>query len=74
MHDARARPFGQVRAEKLGAGKAVPIKDKYSDVADTLQYLCLFLGEGRRMIGLTPVLELRPAKIMKYRTLRRVAA
>ena len=66
MHDARARPFGQVRAEKLGAGKAVPIKDKYSDVADTLQYLCLFLGEGRRVIGLMPVLELHRTQPLRW--------
>jgi hypothetical protein len=66
--------LGGYALKKLGDGEAVPIQDKYSDVADTLQYLCLSLGEGRRMIGLTPVLELRPAKMMKYRTLRRVAA
>jgi hypothetical protein len=51
-----------------------PTKGKYSHVADALQYLCISLGEGRRMVGLDPVDELKPAQIWHGRkTMRRVA-
>jgi hypothetical protein len=47
---------------------------KYSDVADALQYLMLFLGEGRRMVGLTAAQQWTAAKVMKARSLRRISA
>jgi hypothetical protein len=42
---------------------------------DALQYLCLGLGEGRRMVGLKPVGEIRPAQIRSgHKSMRRVFA
>ena len=46
---------------------------KYSDVADALQYLLLFLGEGRRMVGLSAAQSWTAMKVMKARSLRRVS-
>lgn len=64
--------------DKSDAEKPVPLKRgagaKYSDVADCLQYECLFRGEGRRMVGLTAANSPKPAKVAKFRSLRRVAA
>jgi hypothetical protein len=55
--------------------KTEPAKNRYSHVADALQYLCLGLGEGRTMVGLTPVNELRPAQVWHgRRTMRRISA
>lgn len=65
---------GKYALKDLGKGESEPIKDKYSDVADCLQYLCLFLGEGRRMLGKTPANEARPARISRQKTMRRVMA
>jgi hypothetical protein len=43
-------------------GELRPKKDKYSNLCDCLQYGCLSLGEGRRMIGLrNPSRSLPPA-------------
>ena len=56
-------------------GELRPKKDKYSNLCDALQYLCLGLGEGRRMVGLKPVGEIKPAAIRPARkSLRRVFA
>jgi hypothetical protein len=53
--------------------KTEPKKDRYSDLADCLQYLAVSLGEGRAMIGLKPVGNMEPARIARPRkTLRRV--
>jgi hypothetical protein len=65
---------GKYRWKKLDDGEAIPVKDKYSDVADCLQYGCLFLGEGRRMVGLTAAAAARPVKVAKFRSLRRIVA
>lgn len=46
---------------------------KFSDVADALQYLCLFVGEGRRMVGLEAAQNWTAMKVMKARSLRRVS-
>ena len=55
--------------------KTEPAKNKYSHVADSLQYLCVSLGEGRRMIGLDPVDEIKPQQIYFGRkSMRRVFA
>jgi hypothetical protein len=41
---------------------------------DALQYLVLGLGDGRRMIGLSPIGLVMPAKIGRMRrTMRRIA-
>jgi hypothetical protein len=46
-------------------GELRPKKDKYSNLCDCLQYGCLALGEGRRMIGLTPAAELKGVQTWK---------
>jgi hypothetical protein len=46
-------------------GELRPKKDKYSNLCDCLQYGCLALGEGRRMIGLTPARELKGVQTWK---------
>jgi hypothetical protein len=73
----RAALSGKYCLTKMENDKYEPVKRgpnaKYSDVADCLQYLCLFLGEGRRMIGLTPAPAAMPARMRKERgTLRRI--
>jgi hypothetical protein len=46
-------------------GELRPKKDKYSNLCDCLQYGCLALGEGRRMVGLTPASELKGVQTWK---------
>jgi hypothetical protein len=56
-------------------GELRPKKDKYSNLCDALQYLCLGLGEGRRMVGLKPIGTVMPAQIRKgHKTMRRISA
>jgi len=56
-------------------GELRPKKDKYSNLCDALQYLCLGLGEGRRMVGLKPIGQLRPVRVFGVRkSMRRVSA
>jgi hypothetical protein len=56
-------------------GELRPKKDKYSNLCDALQYLCLGLGEGRRMVGLRPIGTITPAQIRKgHKTMRRIYA
>src|SRR5258705_10959207 len=57
-------------------GELRPKKDKYSNLCDCLQYGCLSLGEGRRMVGLTPIGDLKPVQVWNRRnkTMRRGAA
>jgi hypothetical protein len=55
--------------------KTEPAKNKYSHVADALQYLCISLGEGRRMVGLDPVSDLKPKQFWHGRkSMRRIFA
>jgi hypothetical protein len=42
---------GRYHNEKDETGELKPKKDRYSNPADALQYLCLGMGEGRRMVG-----------------------
>jgi len=66
---------GRYHNEKDEQGELKPSKDKYSHIADALQYACIGLGEGRRMIGLTPVGTVAPARMRpERRSLRRVMA
>lgn len=51
----KAAMCGRYRIKKDALGNAGPIKDKYSDIADALQYAFLGLGEGRAMVGLKPI-------------------
>jgi hypothetical protein len=55
-------------------GELRPKKDKYSNLCDCLQYGCLSLGEGRRMIGLKPAAELKGVQTWnRYkRSMRRI--
>lgn len=69
---------GRYCFEKKRAGdlesKTEPKKDRYSDLADCLQYLAVSMGEGRAMIGMPPVGDVKPARIARpHRTLRRVS-
>ena len=61
----KAAMCGRYRIRKDSNGDPEPIKDPFSDVADALQYAFLGLGEGRRMVGLEAIGELRP--VMVYR-------
>jgi RecA/RadA recombinase len=55
--------------------KTEPAKNRFSHLADALQYLALAMGEGRAMMGLTPVSELKPMRIWRgRRTMRRIVA
>jgi hypothetical protein len=55
--------------------KTEPAKNRFSHLADALQYLCLAMGEGRTMIGLTPANELKPVRVYHgHKTMRRVMA
>ena len=51
----RAALSGKYHFKRPDIGEPEPVKDKYSDIADCLQYLCVFLGEGRQMMGLEAV-------------------
>ena len=52
-----------------------PKKDKYSNLCDCLQYGCLSLGRGRKMMGLRPVGEARPVNLrQRQKTMRRIMA
>ena len=58
-----------------GKTYAEPHKNRYSDLADALQYMVLGMGEGRRMVGLTAASAPRPMQVWKGRsTMRRVSA
>src|SRR6266481_1817788 len=48
-------------------GELRPKKDRYSNLSDALQYLCLALGEGRRMVGLTPQNEAKAIRVFTHR-------
>ena len=65
---------GRYHLEREEKGVLKPSKDRYSDLCDALQYLILGLGDGRRMIGLSPIGLVMPAKIGRMRrTMRRIA-
>jgi hypothetical protein len=66
---------GRYHLVKEDDGELRPKKDKYSNLCDCLQYGCLSLGDGRRMIGLKPAMDLKPARIRQgRRSLRHVLA
>ncbi len=46
-------------------GQLKPKKDKYSNLCDSLQYLCVGIGEGRRMMGLTAITNLKPVAVKR---------
>jgi hypothetical protein len=52
-----------------------PKKDKYSNLCDALQYKVIGRGVGRKMIGMTPLNDMKPVRVYKGpRTMRRVVA
>jgi hypothetical protein len=51
-----------------------PDKNRYSHLADALQYMCLGMGEGLAMVGLTPGDMPKPARVAKRHSMRRVSA
>ena len=56
-------------------GELKPKKDRYSNLCDCLQYLCLKTGEGRRMINLPAARPSRSKQVWKGRkSMRRVSA
>lgn len=56
-------------------GEMRPKKDRYSNLCDCAGYGFVALGEGRRMIGLTPAGQMRGMQVYKGRkTMRRVSA
>lgn len=66
---------GRYHNKKDDTGELKPSKDRYSNPADGLQYLCLGIGEGRKMIGLPPIASLQPMQVYRGRkTMRRVTA
>lgn len=55
--------------------KTEPAKNRFSHLADALQYLAIAMGEGRSMIGLTPANEIKPAQVQTFRrSMRRIVA
>jgi hypothetical protein len=66
---------GRYCNERDEKGELVPVKNRYSHIADALQYGVLGLGEGRAMVGLKPIGELRGVQTWKRRKrLRRIEA
>jgi len=65
---------GRYFNEKDEAGELKPNKGRYSNPSDATQYLCLGMGEGRRMTGRRPIGEARAARVHKPKTMRRIRA
>jgi hypothetical protein len=66
---------GRYCNEKDEQGELRPKKDRYSNVADALQYVTLGLGEGRAMVGLGPISSMKPINLKKPRhSMRRIEA
>jgi hypothetical protein len=66
----KAAMCGRYRIRKDSNGDPEPIKDEFSDVAECVQYAFLGLGEGRSMIGLDPIEQLRPVMVFRGAGLR----
>jgi hypothetical protein len=63
------------RKQRSSEIKTEPSKNRFSHLADSLQYLCIAMGEGRQMIGLAPLNEVKPFQIYRGRkTMRRITA
>jgi hypothetical protein len=62
----------KVRSSEL---KTEPAKNRFSHLADCLQYLAIAMGEGRSMVGLSPLRELKAVNTIRPRkSMRRVTA
>lgn len=75
----KAAMAGRYHIKKNAIGDPEPVKDKYSDVADCVQYLALGMGEGRAMMGVAANrstgrinVNLGNGNHPKHRSLRRV--
>lgn len=66
---------GRYCLEKDESGELKPTKNRYSHPCNALEYFMLGLGEGRRMIGLKPMGQIKPMVAYKGRqSMRRVRA
>lgn len=65
---------GRYQLTKEEGGELIPKKDKYANLCDCLQYGMIGIGVGRRMTGRVPIGDLRPTRVYKRKSLRRVAA
>lgn len=63
----KAAMCGRYHVRRDGLGEVEPVKDAYSDIADSLQYLVLGMGEGRAMVGLTPGESFKPRQLLNNR-------
>lgn len=59
--------LGKYHLRKDETGDLAPFKNRYADLCDALQYGVLGLGEGRRMIGLSPTVSAKPVQVWKRR-------
>lgn len=65
---------GRYHLTREETGDLKPKKDKYSNLCDCLQYLVIGLGDGRRMTGRPLIGNLKPVRVFKQKSLRRVVA
>jgi hypothetical protein len=65
---------GRYHNEKDETGELKPCKDRYSNPCDGLQYLCIGMGESRRMVGRAPIGETRAVRVHKPKVMRRISA
>lgn len=66
---------GRYCNERDEKGELSPKKDRYSHIADALQYDILGLGEGRAMTGMPPIGEMKGIQAHKRRkSMRRIQA
>jgi hypothetical protein len=52
--------------------KTEPAKNRFSHLADCLQYLAIAMGEGRAMIGLRTAADARPVQVYRPKSMRRI--
>jgi hypothetical protein len=66
---------GRYFNEKDETGELKPCKNRYSHVCNAWEYGMIGIGEGRRMIGLTALSDLKPVRVYRgAKTMRRVVA
>jgi hypothetical protein len=66
---------GRYHLEREEDGELKPKKNKFSNPADALQYGCIGLGEGQRMVGQTALGAMKPIKVYAGRkSMRRISA
>ena len=66
---------GRYFNERDETGELKPNKGRSSHICDATQYAFIGLGEGRKMIGLTPTNDFKPVQVWNRRkTMRRVTA